>query len=152
MGQGNAHFACKFFFLNFSHIFADNFHRKLRASGVAIKIHRYKDSTASGPLRSHLLNHHAEEWVQDCQKQNIALRGKEGEAALAKVTGVSVDRQAEAWVPFTQDNFLDVLVQFVVATDQVFLFFSLFLVLKCFSGHKGCGEARIPQPLPSAPS
>ena len=132
MGQGNAQFACKFFFENLSHIFADNFHRKLGTSGVAIKIHCYKDNTASGPLRSHLLNHHAEEWVQDCQKQNIALRGKQGEATLAKVTGVSVDCQAEAWVPFTQDNFLDALVQFVVATDQVFLFFSLFFGSEMF--------------------
>lgn len=86
----------------------------------------------SGPLCSHLLNHHAEEWVQDCQKQNIALRGKEGEVALAKVTGVSVDRQAEAQVPFTQDNFLDALVQFVVATGQVFLFLSLFFGSEMF--------------------
>jgi hypothetical protein len=70
---------------------------------------------------------------------------------LAKVTGVSVDRQAEARVPFTQDNFLDALVQFVVATDQVFFFFPFFFGSKIFSGHKGCGEARIPQPLPSAP-
>jgi hypothetical protein len=69
-----------------------------------------------------------EEWVQECQQKNIALRGKEGEEALAKVTGVPVDRQAEAWVPFTQDNFLDGLVQFIVATDQVFFFFLCFWV------------------------
>jgi hypothetical protein len=78
-----------------------------------------------------------EEWVQECQQKNIALRGKEGEEALAKVTGVPVDCQAEAWVPFTQDNFLDGLVQFIVATDQVF-FFPLFLGLNIFLGYKGC--------------
>jgi hypothetical protein len=124
MGQGNAHFACKFFFLFSFHIFADNFHRKLHQNNGAIKVHRYAESTASGPLRFHLLSHHVEEWVQECQQKNIALRGKEGEEALAKVTGVPVDRQAEAQVPFTQDNFLDGLVQFIVATDQVFFFFS----------------------------
>jgi hypothetical protein len=124
MGQGNAHFACKFFFSFSSHIFTDNFHRKLHQNNGAIRVHRYAESTASGPLRSHLLTHHAEEWVQECQQQNIALRGKGGEEALAKVTGVPVDHQAEARVPFTQENFLDGLVQFVVATDQVFLFFS----------------------------
>jgi hypothetical protein len=71
-----------------------------------------------------------EEWVQECQQQNIALRGKEGEEALAKVTGVPVDHQAEAQVPFTQGNFLDGLVQFIVATDQVFFLSLLFLGLK----------------------
>jgi hypothetical protein len=113
-----------FFFSFSSHIFTDKFHRKLRQNNGAIRVHRYAESTASGPLRSHLLTHHAEEWVQECQQQNIALRGKGGEEALAKVTGVPVDHQAEARVPFTQENFLDGLVQFVVATDQVFFFFS----------------------------
>lgn len=87
-------------------------------------MHPYSGSTASGPLRAHLLARHAEEWVQACREKNIDLRGKEGEEALAKVTGVPVDRQAEAQVPFTQDNFLDALVQFIVATDQVLFFFS----------------------------
>ena len=61
------------------------------------------------------------------------MRGKEGEEALARVSGVSVNRQAEVRAPFTQDNFLDALVQFIVGTDQVFFSFSLlFFVLKFF--------------------
>ena len=65
------------------------------------------------------------------------MRGKEGEEALARVTGVPVDHQAEAQVPFTQDNFI-VLVQFIVATDQVFIFFPFLFVLTVFLGYKGC--------------
>lgn len=128
MEQGNAHFACEFFFLFFFHIFADNFHRKLRQDNRTLKVHRYSETTASGPLRAHLLSRHAEEWVKECQQKKIALRGKEGEEALAKVTGVPVDRQAQARVPFTQENFLDGLVQFIVATDQVFFFFFFFFL------------------------
>jgi hypothetical protein len=86
-------------------------------------------NTGTGNLRAHLLAHHAEEWVQECLKLNVELRGKEGEQALARVKGLPVAHQAEARVPFTHDNFLDGLVQFIVATDQVFFFFSLFL---CF--------------------
>ena len=137
MGKGNAHFACKFFFF-FFHIFADNFHRDLRKINPAIKVHPYSGSTASGPLHAHLLACHAEEWVQACREKNIDLRGKEGEEALAKVTGVPVDHQAEVWVPFTQDNFLDGLVQFIVATDQVLFFFLFFFVLTVFLVYKGC--------------
>ena len=97
-------------------------------------MHPYAESTASGPLCTHLLNRHAQEWVEACQEQkNIALRGKEREEALAKVSGVTVNCQAEAWAPFTQDNFLDALVQFIVGTDQVFYSFPLFFpVLKFF--------------------
>ena len=40
--------------------------------------------------------------------------------ALAQVTGRSVDHQAVAQVPFTQENFLDAIVKFIIATDQVF--------------------------------
>jgi hypothetical protein len=69
-----------------------------------------------------------EAWVAECQKLKIDLRGKEGKEAIARLTGVSVEHQAEARTPFTQDNFLDSLVQFIVATDQV-LFFSLFFSL-----------------------
>jgi hypothetical protein len=71
-------------------------------------------------LQNHLLKHHAEEWVKECQSLKIQLRGKEGEAAMARVTGVHVEHQAKARIPFTQDNFLDGLVRFIVVTDQVY--------------------------------
>ena len=139
MGHGNAHFASEFFFSFFPPYFADNFHRKLHQNNRSIKVHPYAESTASGPLRAHLLNRHAQEWVEACQEQNIALRGKEGEEALARVSGVSVNRQAEVRAPFTQDNFLDALVQFIVGTDQVFFAFSLlFLCSEIFLGYEGC--------------
>ena len=69
-----------------------------------------------------------EEWVKECQRLKIDLRGKEGEEATARFTGLPVERQDEACIPFTQDNFLDALVQFIVATDQVFFFFLFFFL------------------------
>ncbi len=66
-----------------------------------------------------------EEWVKECQRLKINLRGKEGEEAIARTTGLPIERQATAHIPFTQDNFLDGLVQFIVATDQVFFFEAL---------------------------
>ena len=74
------------------------------------------------------------------------MRGKEGREAMARLTGVPVEHQAEARVPFTPDNFLDGLVQFIVATDQVFSFFFFFpiiLFLIFFLGYKDCGETRV---------
>ena len=90
-----------------------------------------KATTATGNLQAHLLSHHADEWVQECKTLQVNLRGKEGEEALAKTTGVSVEHQGEARVPFTQDNFVNGLVQFIVATDQVFFF--LFFPLSFFN-------------------
>jgi hypothetical protein len=90
-------------------------------------VHAYSLTTGSGPLRSHLFKNHLEEWVSECQKQGIEMRGKEGEEALAKFTGLPVQRQAKACTPFSQDFFLDSLVQFIIATNQVhfYLFFHL---------------------------
>lgn len=118
-----------FFFFS---LFSEIFHRRLQQDNGAVKVHPYKATTATGNLRAHLLSHHADEWVQECKTLQVNLRGKEGEEALAKTTGVSVEHQGEARVPFTQDNFVNGLVQFIVATDQVFffLFFPLsFLIL-----------------------
>ena len=114
---------------------SERFYRALHQNNGAIKVHSYRATTATGPLRSHLLKHHLEEWVKECQQLNINLRGKEGEEAIARSTGLPVERQARGHIPFTQDNFLDGLVQFIVATDQVFLFFFyyFFLYLLFFS-------------------
>ena len=46
---------------------------------------------------------------------------------MARFTGVPAEHLAEAHTPFTPDNFLEGLVQFIVATDQ--LFFLLFFPL-----------------------
>ena len=63
------------------------------------------------------------------------MRGKEGEEAMARFTGIPVERQAERRTPFTQDNFLDSLVQFIVATDQVFFVFHFFYFPTSFNFH-----------------
>ena len=113
-----------FFYIIF---FIEKFYRALQKDNGAVKVHSYRGSTASGPLRSHLLNHHCQEWVTECQALGIPLRGKEGEEAMARFTGVPVEHRAEARAPFTQDSFLDGLVQLIAATDQVyFILFYLF--------------------------
>ena len=71
MGQGNAHFACEFFIPFFPPYFAEIFHRKLHQDNCSIKVHPYAESTASGPLCTHLFNHHAQEWIEACQEKNM---------------------------------------------------------------------------------
>jgi hypothetical protein len=93
------------------------------------KVHHYSTSTGSGTLRSHLLKSHLEAWVLGCQKQGLQLKGKEGEEALARFTGVPLQHQAQAHVPFSQEVFCDALVKFTVATDQVSFFFCFLIHL-----------------------
>jgi hypothetical protein len=71
-----------------------------------------------------------EEWVKECQKLKIELRGKEGKEAIARFTGVPVECQAEARIPFTQDNFLDSLCNLLLPLIRFFfpLYFFPYLI------------------------
>ena len=131
-GRNNVNSACKFFLLFQLNIF-EEFYRALQKDDGTIKVHLYCATTATGSLRGHLLKHHAEEWVKECQSLKIGLRGKEGGVAMARVTGVPTEHQAVARIAFTQEKFLDGLVQFIVVTDQVFLFLLSFSFVNFFS-------------------
>ena len=41
-------------------------------------------------LWSHLLKNHMQEWVSECQKLGIVLKGTEGEEAFAQLAGLPV--------------------------------------------------------------
>jgi hypothetical protein len=87
------------------------------------KVHHYKAITGSGTLWSHL-NCHLQESVTGCQKKNIQPRGKEGEEAIARFTGLPLQQhQAKGQTPFSQEAFHDTLVQFTVATDQMSFYY-----------------------------
>jgi hypothetical protein len=123
---------CKFpFFLlsfYFYFYFSENFHSALKKDNPAVTVHKYQASTATGPLCTHLFKHHAEEWFKACKQDSVELRGKQGKAVVERFTGVPVEHQAEAQIPFTHDNFLNALVQFIVATDQVLIFLKGFIL------------------------
>lgn len=95
------------------------------------KVYHYSTTTGSGTLRAHLLKCHLEVWVQGCQKKGLQLKGKEGEEALARFTGLPLQHQTQARVPFSQEAFRDALVKFTVATDQVSFFLKVHLI--CFN-------------------
>lgn len=90
------------------------------------RVHHYSDSIRTGTLQAHLLNNHLDKWVDRCQRLNIELKGKEGKEALEKFTGLPLQCQAKACVPFSQEAFLDGLVQLTMATNQVFFLFYKF--------------------------
>jgi hypothetical protein len=123
----NAHFACGYYFFKIICLISNKFYRSAAQEDESVKVFSYSMKTGTGTLRSHLLRHHAEDWVQKCQHLKIQLRGREGREALAMFTGIPVEQQVEERRPFSQENFLGALIQFIVATDQVFFsFFILF--------------------------
>lgn len=126
-GERSASFVCEYFLIFFQHFISNKFYRSKAAEDSSIKVGTYGDTTATATLRSHLLKFHPQEWVKECERLNIRLRGKEGKIAMAKFSGVPVGHQAATQAPFTQENFREYLMQFIIATDQVFIYLFYFI-------------------------
>ncbi len=132
MGKNCASSACKsFLFLFLFIMFFNTIYRGIHKDSP-YKVHGYSITTATSTLQSHLLKNHVDEWVSGCKELNIVPRGKEGEEAMAKVMGLPVQHLAEARELFSQQAFINALVQFIVAPNQVFhfiYFFSYYFIL-----------------------
>jgi hypothetical protein len=77
-------------------------------------------------LRYHLINDHIKEWTNELTKRNITVKAKAGLKALADYQGKPLDSQAPPRPSYSPELFVDTIVDFVVATDQVFLYFHFY--------------------------
>jgi hypothetical protein len=88
-------------------------------------VQKYGKSTSTGVLRKHLYIHHMEEWLVECARLKISIKAKEALEAIAAFQGVKPGSQTQQRQQFTQEHFIKALIEFIVATDQVFSFFLL---------------------------
>jgi hypothetical protein len=78
-------------------------------------------------LRSHLASTiHIKEWISELTKRNITVKAKAGLKAIADYQGKPLDIQAPPRPSYSSELFVDTLVDFIVATDQVFSIFLFF--------------------------
>lgn len=114
----------------------------------------YKPSTGYTALRGHLERHHEEEYLKACQENGWKVMlptwlKKEKATLNATLQEVQSNR-----VPFTQEEFLQHLVNWIVADDQVriHLITLLYLIyISYFTVFESCRSARVPSSL-GAPS
>ena len=69
---------------------------------------------------------HLGEWIEECEKLDITITGKQAQEAIAKYKGVSIYQQTKAHMPFSKNNFLNAIANFIVVTNQVFFIYLLF--------------------------
>jgi hypothetical protein len=103
----------------------------MKKQNTAYHVHDYSMSIATGTLHKHLLSYHSDEWVSECKRLNISIKPVAG----FKMAG---DKSSKAQTPscpsYSPELFMDALVNFIAATDQVLFFFYIsFLLLKDFS-------------------
>jgi hypothetical protein len=75
-------------------------------------------------MRRHLYGHHLDEWVAECDQRGLKIIAKEAQqyvaAYRARKGQATAEEAPDSTVPeFTHDTFIDALVDFIVADDQV---------------------------------
>lgn len=84
----------------------------------------YSVTTSTSILCTHLLNNHSDAWFQACDKLGISITAKCAQRKLTEFQGRSeepMDTPQASRKGFSNSAFLDALVKFIVADDQVSL-------------------------------
>ena len=77
-------------------------------------------NTATGTLRHHLFENHVESWVSACEKLDIEITAQEAQSAIHAYHNLPKKTSLEDSRPeFSPETFIDALVEFIVADDQV---------------------------------
>lgn len=69
---------------------------------------------ATGPLRNHLFSRHQDVWIATCNKLGIQIKSLAVQGA-----DVQVNDSGYPHKPFSNENFVDVLGEFIVGDDMV---------------------------------
>ncbi|KAJ7204439.1 hypothetical protein GGX14DRAFT_332480, partial [Mycena pura] len=81
----------------------------------------FSSSTSTGVLRRHLYECHLESWVSGCDQLKIPITAKEAIPFVARCRGGNGDGPIPSAAPrpeFSQEAFIDGLVNFIVSDDQ----------------------------------
>jgi hypothetical protein len=88
---------------------------------------KFSRTTSSGVLRKHLYEHHIDAWVEGCDKLKIPIKAKEAASHVdayrvrkhQKTGTTSNSEPGKKRTPFSQEAFVDAIVEFIVGDDQV---------------------------------
>lgn len=90
-----------------------------------IQATQYSLKTSTGVLRKHLYECHADAWITGCDQKKIPITAKEAQLAVAEYRqrhgqqSSGTSEQSKNTRPFSQQAFLDAIVEFIVGDDQV---------------------------------
>ena len=93
--------------------------------GTRKKASTFSLKTATGVLRRHLYDHHADSWIEGCDKLRIPITAKDAQRAVldyrrrnGQASANNTD-SSQTRHPFSHEAFVDAIIEFVVADDQV---------------------------------
>lgn len=110
--------------------FINSCSRQQHAAHAHVRATEFSLKTSTGVLRKHLYEHHADAWVAGCDKLQIPITAKEALSVVSDyrrrqgqpTTGSADSDQRKDRQPFSQEAFVNAIVEFIVADDQVYSF------------------------------
>lgn len=101
--------------------------RQQHTMGTRKKNAKFSIKTGTGVLHRHLFEHHANKWIEGCDKLRIPITAKEAQRALTDYrhrkgqvnANANSTEHSKPGRPFSQEAFVDAIVEFIVADDQV---------------------------------
>lgn len=99
-------------------------HRHIHSTDLSHKLTKFGINTATGPLRRHLYENHTELWLSDCERFGIEIKAKEVLSFIQEFRGEkgAARRDPNARKLYSNEAFVDAIVEFVVGDDQVSVF------------------------------
>ena len=91
--------------------------RDLHTTDNNHRIAHFSMRTATGPLHSHLSLHHHDNWIEMCGKLGIAIKSSVAQNATSENSIINDGGYPRR--PFSKENFVDALVEFIVGDDMV---------------------------------
>jgi hypothetical protein len=91
--------------------------REIHATNKEHDIARFSVRTATGPLRSHLFLHHRDDWIKMCGELGIKMKSWVSQNATNENSVINNGGYSQR--PFSKENFVDALVEFIVCDDIV---------------------------------
>ena len=107
----------------------NNNNRSIKEKNTAYNVSKYNLKALTVTLRRHLFNFHDKEWGSECTQLGIQRKPLGGLA----LTEENSQAQTSSCLVYSQERFIDALVNFIAVTDQVYFYFILFLVTNFFS-------------------
>ena len=81
----------------------------------------------TGVLRKHLYEHHADLWIEGCDKLHIPITAKDAQRVVLDYqcqngqASVNTAEDSKMRRPFSHEAFVDAIIEFIVADDQVWM-------------------------------
>jgi len=118
------------FILQFTELIMAN--RRMNATNPKHDVANFSESSSTGTLHTHLCSEHIDDWVSSCDSANITIKAKKSQAAIdeyRKSRGQPTSGSNTLPKYFSKEAFVDAIVEFIIADDQVSSFIVLIFLM-----------------------